>query len=86
MFLRPSLDPNIINERLNTVETMLRPNNQATLNDLVKGLKQIRNMKSIMIHLRKGVSAGSGGTGGSIKNGVWGTISRVSNTMLNRDC
>ena len=71
-FLRPSLSLNVINERLDTASVFLRPDNGAYLEEMVKGLVQIKNMKTVMIHLRKGTGNGVGKSG--IKNGVWSSL------------
>lgn len=79
-FLRPSLDPAVINERLETVSTFLRPDNSNSMNSIVKSLRQIKNMKTVMIHLRKGISSGLSKWGG-IKSGVWSSLRSVSDTV-----
>ena len=75
-FLRPSLDMAVINERLDTASVFLRPDNIGPLEGLIESLKQIRNMKTVLIHLRKGISNGTNKSGG-IKNGVWATLRSV---------
>ena len=75
-FLRPSLDIGIINERLDTASVFLRPDNNGPMNMIVKSLGQIKNMKTVMIHLRKGISNGSS-NGGGIKSGVWSSLRSV---------
>lgn len=75
-FLRPSLDMNIINERLNTASIFLRPDNGGPLKSLVKSLGQVKNMKTVVIHLRKGVNGGLS-KGGGIKCGVWSSLRSV---------
>ena len=72
-FLRPSLDLNVINERLDTASVFLRPDNHVYMEDIIKGLKEIKNIKTVMIHLRKGITNGGGKKGG-IKNGVWSSL------------
>lgn len=69
-FLRPSLDIDVINERQNTTSVFLRPDNTSYMEDIVKGLKQIKNMKTVMIHLQKGMTNALS-KGGGIKSGVW---------------
>lgn len=75
-FLRPSLDISIVNERLDTASVFLRPENSGPLNMLVKSLGQIKNMKTVLIHLRKGISNGMS-KGGGIKSGVWSSLRSV---------
>lgn len=76
-FLRPSLDMGIVNERLDTASVFLRPDNSGPLNLIVKSLGQIKNMKTVMIHLRKGISKGLS-KGGGIKSGVWSSLRSVT--------
>ncbi|KAL2059622.1 hypothetical protein ABVK25_000915 [Lepraria finkii] len=72
-FLRPSLDMDVINERLETASVFLRPDNDSPLNNIVKNLGQIKNMKTAMVHLRKGIGSGLS-RGGAIKSGVWSSL------------
>ena len=75
-FLRPSLDIGIINERLDTASVFLRPDNNGPMNMIVKSLGQIKNMRTVMIHLRKGVSNGSS-KGRAVNSGVWSSLRSV---------
>ncbi|KAF2276083.1 mismatch repair protein 5 [Westerdykella ornata] len=72
-FLRPSLAPDIIDERLDTISAFLRPENSGTMDSLVKDLQSIRNMRTVMINLRKGVSSGNSKSGGFSRS-VWTSI------------
>ena len=76
-FLRPSLDIDIINGRLDTASVFLRSDNNSPLDMIVKSLGQIKNMKTVMIHLRKGISNGLSKDGG-IKSGVWSSLRSVT--------
>ena len=76
-FIRPSLDLEIINERLNALSVLLRPDNATFLDEFIKAMKHIRNMKMVMLHLRKGMNNGNSKSGG-IKSGVWTSIRAVS--------
>lgn len=80
-FLRPSLNTNVINERLDTIKAFLRPDNTVPLDSLTKSLKQIKNIKTVMIHLHKGVNIGSG-NGSGIKSGVWASLRSVSSKHM----
>jgi DNA mismatch repair protein MSH5 len=76
-FLRPSLDINLINERLDTTTVFLHPDNALVIELLVKSLKNIQNMRTVLIHLRKGVSGNASAKGGRIRRGVWGSLVMV---------
>ena len=80
-FLRPSLDLDIIKERQNSITMFLRPDNSAYKTEIVDSLKQIRNMTTVMIHLRKGISNGPS-KGGGIKSGIWSSLRSVSARLL----
>ena len=75
-FLRPSLEMNVINERFNTASVFLRPENDHALKSIVYSLGHIKNIRTVMIHLRKGVSNGQN-TGGGIRCGVWSSLRSV---------
>ncbi|KAK4975591.1 chaperone ATPase hsp78 [Elasticomyces elasticus] len=72
-FLRPSLNLAVINERLDTISVMTRPDNVVPLDEMVRNLKHIRNMRVVMINLRKGISGGSGKSGG-VARSIWTSI------------
>lgn len=69
-FLRPSLNLHVINERLSTIVVLLRPDNAEFMDSLTKHLNNIKNMRQVMVNLRKGVSAGSGKIGG-VASTIW---------------
>ncbi|KAL9099242.1 MAG: hypothetical protein Q9163_005233 [Psora crenata] len=73
--LRPSLDLGLINERLDTISVFLRPDNDAPLRTVTKYLGQIKNMRTVMLLLRKGISNGI--SKGGLKSGVWSSIRSV---------
>ena len=75
-FLRPSLDLNIINQRLETTNVFLRPENNGPMNSMIKSLGQIKNMRTVMVHLRKGISNGLS-KGGGVKGGIWSSLRSV---------
>ena len=75
-FLRPSLDLNVINERLDFASIFLKPDNRHAMISIVKCLGQIKNMRTVMIHLRKGISNGLS-KGGGIKSGIWSSLRSV---------
>ncbi|KAK3708862.1 hypothetical protein LTR37_011192 [Vermiconidia calcicola] len=57
-FLRPSLNMAVINERLDTISVLLRPENSTLMDDIVDSLAKIKNMRLVTVNLRKGVSSG----------------------------
>ncbi|KAL8831364.1 MAG: hypothetical protein Q9170_005327 [Blastenia crenularia] len=73
-FLRPSLDIEIINERYDTVAVFLRPDNGGSMESITKSLGQIKNMRTVIIHLRKGISNGMGKGFSGIRSGVWSSL------------
>ncbi|KAI9820000.1 MAG: MutS protein msh5 [Pycnora praestabilis] len=74
-FLRPSVNIGTITERWDTISVFLRPDNNEALNTLVKSLKQVKNIRTVMIHLHKGISCGTG-KGGGIARGVWASMNK----------
>lgn len=78
-FLRPSLNLDIINERLDTVSIFTRPENDSALQTLVRNLKHIGNMRVMMMNLKKGVSGSTQGRSGFSKS-IWVSIRAVSLT------
>lgn len=75
-FLRPSLDLDLIKERHDTATVFLQHDNDIYLDGIVRSLKGIKNMHTVMIHLRKGMSNGTGRAGG-IQSGVWSSLRSV---------
>jgi DNA mismatch repair protein MSH5 len=76
-FLRPSLNLDVINERLDTIGTFLRPDNDPALVSLVDIMKNVGNMRIMMINLRKGIGGATKGKGGFSRS-VWSSIRGVS--------
>lgn len=75
-FLRPSLNIDIINERLDVVSTFVRPENASALDAIVDNMKNIGNMRVMMINLRKGVSGSTLGRNG-LSRSVWTAVRGV---------
>ncbi|RMZ45157.1 DNA mismatch repair protein Msh5 [Aspergillus flavus] len=73
IFLRPSIDTDVIRERHAFISVYLRPDNNDPLSKLTRSLKHIKNLRPVMINLRKGISAGSGKITG-FKTTVWATL------------
>jgi DNA mismatch repair protein MSH5 len=73
IFLRPSMDLSIIEERLYTTSILLRSENQPLLEKIVSSLKKIKDIRAVVIHLQKGIS-NVPGQGTLISNGVWASL------------
>lgn len=73
IFLRPSTDISVIEERLHTSITLLRPDNEAALEKIVYSLKKIKDLRTVVIHMKKGVSD-TPGRGSAVHRGVWASM------------
>jgi DNA mismatch repair protein MSH5 len=73
MFLRPSIDLSVIDERLNTIGVLLRPENSSLLHTIGKSLKRIKDVRTVVIHLQKGV-CDVPSRSSTIKKRVWGSL------------
>lgn len=82
-FLRPSLNLDLINERLDTVATFIRAENSPALDMLVQSLKSITNMRTMMNNLEKGVGGSTSGQGGFSRS-VWASIRGVGSLHYSR--
>ncbi|KAI2466390.1 muts domain V-domain-containing protein [Annulohypoxylon bovei var. microspora] len=76
IFLRPSTDINLILARQKTISFLLRPGNSEALVQLSNELKKIKNMKSVIALLEKGVDIP--GRKISIANNVWASLQRFA--------
>ncbi|KAI0154499.1 muts domain V-domain-containing protein [Hypoxylon sp. FL1284] len=76
IFLRPSIDIELINIRQRTIGFLLRPENTETLIQLNNRLKKIKNMKSVTALLEKGIDIP--GQKISITSNVWASIQRFA--------
>ncbi|KGO72917.1 DNA mismatch repair protein MutS, core [Penicillium italicum] len=72
-FFRPSVDLNTIRERHDFVGVFSRPDNLAALDKMTKALKHIKNLRPVMVNLRKGISTGSAKITG-FKTTVWASL------------
>lgn len=75
-FLRPSLNIDVINERLDAVSAFSRSENTSALDALVQSMKSIGNMRMMMINLRKGVGGSVPGRNG-LSRSIWTSIRGV---------
>ncbi|KAJ5827148.1 DNA mismatch repair protein MutS core [Penicillium robsamsonii] len=72
-FSRPSVDLDTIRERHDFVGVFSRPDNLAALEKMTKALKHVKNIRPVMVNLRKGISTGSAKITG-FKTTVWASL------------
>ncbi|KAI1826467.1 putative MSH5 protein [Xylaria intraflava] len=72
MFLQPSTDINVIRQRQWAISFFLRPSNVDVLCGISKDLRKIKDMKSVMLLLRKGID--HLGRKISMTNNVWAIL------------
>lgn len=77
IFFRPSLDIALIRQRYDFIGVFSQPDNMAALEKITKGLKHVKNIRPVMINLRKGISTGSAKMTG-FKATVWASLLAVS--------
>jgi DNA mismatch repair protein MSH5 len=80
LFLRPSMDLEVIEERLNTISVMLRPENSPALEQISRCLKKIKDIRTVVIHMQKGIS--DVGKGKSVGRGIWANIQNFTFHVL----
>ncbi|CAL3963751.1 unnamed protein product [Diplocarpon coronariae] len=80
IFLRPSTDMVIIDERLKTISTFLRSENMSAMEKISEGLTRIRDIRSVMVHLRKGANNSAGNR--AIRRGAWSNIQSFTFQIL----
>lgn len=76
-FLRPSVSITLINERLDAVAVLSRPENDVVVSNIIKNLASVVNIRMILINLRRGVSGGAGKAAGITKS-IWSGIRKFS--------
>jgi DNA mismatch repair protein MSH5 len=85
-FLRPSVNLEVINGRLDTISFLLRAENMDAMDELIKNLSKVKNMRTTMINLRKGVSGTGAGKKG-VSNFIWAGIRLfVFHALRIKDC
>lgn len=76
MFLRPSIDLDLIYERQRTISVLIRPENSADVENIGKWLRKIKNIKNILLQLRKGSNISAGRA--AIERSTWATLQAFS--------
>lgn len=72
-FLRPSMNLTVINERLDTISTLLYPENGECLKRLDQSLCKIKNIRTTTVNLRKGISSGMN-RNGKVSTSIWPSL------------
>lgn len=72
-FIRPAKDLAAILQRQSSIRTFVHSRNLDISEAILKSLKSIRNLRPLLMNLRKGIRRGNGGMN-EIKNGVWTTL------------
>lgn len=80
IFLRPSLDLELIKARQMTISFFLRPGNVDAVSTLTKELRKIKNMAPSVALLRKGID--NPGRKVSVINNVWASLQRFASYTL----
>jgi DNA mismatch repair protein MSH5 len=79
-FFRPSVDLKTIRERHDFIEVFSRPGNLTSLEKMTKALKHIKNLRPVMVNLRKGISTGSAKITG-FRTTVWASLLAVCHSL-----
>jgi len=80
-FLRPNVDIDVINQRLDTLSTLLSPTNASPFSEITKGLASIVNVRVLMIKMRAGVAGGSSKAAGLARN-IWLGLQKVERCYM----
>ena len=72
MFLRPSLDIDLIEERQQTISLFMRPENSEIINQAGSVLRRVKNARTAVSQLRKGIDSPSSGR--SFERGAWAIL------------
>lgn len=75
-FFRPSVDLVTIRGRHEFIGVFSRPDNLSAMEKITKALKHIKNLRPVMVNLRKGISTGSAKITG-FKTTVWASLLAV---------
>lgn len=79
LFLRPSSELEIIRERHHTIQALTRPENTLALEAISKCLRNIKDMRSVVLQLQRG---GGNSKKSSFKKGLWGNLQNFSRSVI----
>lgn len=80
MLLRPSIDRHLIEERQHTICTFVHESNAATLDEVVKTLKRLKNMRVTVAQMEKGIERPS--MYGSLNKTVWSGLLKFTSSAI----
>lgn len=80
LMIRPTVDMDTIAERQRVIVLLLRPENAEKTTQAASILRKIRNVRTTVSQLRKGIDCPS--TGRSFDRGVWATLRRFASQTL----
>ena len=72
-FLRPLQSVDEIDLRLDFVSVFVRPDNLITMQKISRGMSKIKNIRTVMNNLHRGINGGNHKPSG-FKSGVWATL------------
>jgi len=75
-FLRPSTNIDTINERLQAITALTRPDNEVVLASICKSLKAVKDVRKLTAKLQKGAAGGTS-KGGGIARSIWSGLQKV---------
>lgn len=75
-FFCPCVDLETIRGRHDFIGVLSRPDNFTALDKMTKAMKQIKNLRPVMVNLRKGISTGSAKISG-FKTTAWASLLAV---------
>jgi len=75
-FLRPSTNIDLINERLQAVTVLTRPDNEVVVASICKRLGNIKDARKMTAKLRKGAAGGTN-RGVGIARSIWLVLQKV---------
>lgn len=82
-FHRPSTDLEVIRDRHTAIAVFIRPDNTETVNEITKHLRSVKNMRKVLVSLRKGISSsGIGGPGGAVNRTIWSSLREFAYSAL----
>lgn len=82
IFLRPSTNLAMITERLSTIDVLLKSENVATLEKIHHSLKMIKDIRTVVVHLQKGINSPSSKGSSVAARGVWASIQNFTFHVL----